>query len=108
MNVWKKGLFITRTPRDYLTMQVGRLTPHLVRSLDEAGDGVEKKSKIEAMQQGWLWAERRWSQITTDTGTGNPKAATREKGEKFFKTITEKVAAAFVELARTDVNSMYE
>jgi len=84
------------------------LTPHLVRPLDEAGDGVEKKSKIEAMQQGWLWAERRWSQVTADTGIGNPKAATREKGEKFFKAITEKVAAAFVELAKTDVNKMYE
>ncbi len=84
------------------------LTPHLVRPLEEAGDGKDKKYKIDALRQGWFWAERRWSQVTEDTGIGNPKAATREKGEKFFKSITEEVAKVFVELAESDVNHLYE
>ena len=83
------------------------LTPHLVRPLDEAGDGNDKKNKIEAIRQGWFWTERRWTQVTADTGIGNPKAATREKGEKFFKAITEEVAKALVELANTDKNNLY-
>ena len=78
------------------------LTPHLVRPLEEAGEGKEKKHKIEALRQGWFWAERRWSQVTEDTGIGNPKAATREKGEKYFKAITEEIAKVFVELAGSD------
>ena len=84
------------------------LTPHLVRPLEEAGEGKEKKYKIEALRQGWFWAERRWSQVTADTGIGNPKAATREKGEKYFKAITEEVAAVFVELSKSDVKHLYE
>jgi len=84
------------------------LTPHLVSSLNDAGYGKERKNKIEAIRQGWCWSERRWTQVTDDTGIGNPKAATREKGEKFFKAITEEVAAMFVELAKSDTNNLYE
>ena len=84
------------------------LTPEKVRPLDEAGEGKEKKFKIEALRQGWFWAERRWSQVTEDTGIGNPKQATRKKGEKYFKSVTEAIAKTFVELAKTDVNHLYE
>jgi creatinine amidohydrolase len=83
------------------------LTPHLVRPLEEAGDGKDKKYKIEALRQGWCWAERRWSQVTADTGIGNPKAATKEKGEKYFKAITEELAEVFVELAKSDIRDLY-
>ena len=84
------------------------LTPHLVRPLDEAGDGKDRKNKIKAIQEGWCWAERRWTKVTDDTGIGNPKQATREKGEKFFKAITEEIAAMFVKLAKSDTDNLYE
>jgi creatinine amidohydrolase len=84
------------------------LTPQLVSPLDEAGDGVDKKIKIEAMREGWCWAERRWTQVTDDTGIGNPKKATAEKGELFFKTITKKIAKMLVELANCDAKNLYE
>jgi creatinine amidohydrolase len=83
------------------------LTPELVRPLNEAGEGIDKKCSIKALQQGWFWAERRWSQITADTGIGNPKAATREKGEKFFKAITAEIASVFVELDQSDPKNLY-
>ena len=84
------------------------LTPNLVRPLEEAGEGNEKKNKIEAIRQGWCWAERRWTQVTEDTGIGNPKAATSKKGEKYFKAITEEIATAFWELAKSDMQYLYE
>ena len=84
------------------------LTPHLVRPLEEAGEGKDKKYRIEALRQGWVWAERRWTQVTEDTGIGNPKAATKEKGEKFFKAITEEVADVFLKLAKSDLNQLYQ
>ena len=84
------------------------LTPDLVRPLEEAGEGNEKKNRIEAIRQGWCWAERRWTQVTADTGIGNPKLATREKGESFFKAITEETARLFVDLARCDTNDLFE
>jgi len=84
------------------------LTPHLVRPLHEAGEGGEKKIKIGAIRHGWCWAERRWSQVTYDTGIGNPKTATREKGKEYFKAITEEVAAFFAEVASCDAERLYE
>jgi len=46
--------------------------------------------------------------VTEDTGIGDPKASTADKGKRFFETITEKVAAVLLELAKNDVGNMYE
>jgi creatinine amidohydrolase len=83
------------------------LTPHLVRPLTEAGDGAAKKFRISAIREGWAWAERKWLQVTKDTGVGDPRKASAEKGQRYFKTVTEKVANFFVEVATTDNNDLY-
>lgn len=83
------------------------LTPELVRPLTEAGDGSAKKFRFTAMQEGWAWAERKWLQVTKDTGVGDPRKATAEKGAKFFKAVTEKVATFFVQVAETPNNDLY-
>jgi creatinine amidohydrolase len=57
------------------------LSPQLVLPLAEAGEGNEKKHKIKEFSEGWAWSERKWSQISEDTGTGNPKFSTNEKGQ---------------------------
>lgn len=83
------------------------LTPHLVRPLSEAGDGAAKKFRITAIREGWAWAERKWLQVTKDTGVGDPRKASAEKGERYFKAVTEKVANFFIEVATTDNNDLY-
>ena len=83
------------------------LTPEFVRPLEEAGLGNEKKNKIAAFNEGWVWAERKWSQVTEDTGIGNPLASSSDKGEKFFLEITQRIAEVFVELDNADVNDLY-
>jgi len=82
-------------------------TPELVRPLEEAGDGREKKHRIAEFSEGWAWAERKWSQISADTGTGNPKKATAEKGERFFRAVTEKMGHFMVKLAAADTRDLY-
>jgi creatinine amidohydrolase len=52
------------------TSVIMHLTPHLVRPLSEAGDGAAKKFRITAIREGWAWAERKWLQVTKDTGVG--------------------------------------
>ncbi len=84
------------------------LTPHLVLPLTEAGSGKEKKHKIREFREGWAWTERKWSQITEDTGVGNPALATAEKGEKYFNAITLKIAIFLMKLSKCDVNDLYE
>lgn len=89
------------------TSVVLHLTPHLVRPLSEAGDGAAKKFRMAGIREGWAWAERRWLQVTRDTGVGDPRKATAEKGAKYFKAVTEKVAQFFKEVAEADRNDLY-
>lgn len=84
------------------------LRPDLVLPLEEAGDGKEKQSKIKAIREGWAWSERKWSSVTEDTGIGNPKKASKEKGEKFFKAVCEKLAELFKDVSEVSVNDRYE
>ena len=64
--------------------------------------------KIKAFNEGWAWTERKWSKISVDTGVGNPKAATKEKGGKYFKAVTEKMANLFYEISKADLENLYE
>ena len=84
------------------------LSPELVLPLDEAGNGIGKKLRIKALNEKWAWAERKWSKVTTDTGIGNPRKATREKGEKCFNEVIRKVSDLMIELCETEINNMYE
>ncbi|MEO9894368.1 creatininase family protein [Aurantibacter sp.] len=84
------------------------LRPDLVLPKDKWGDGASKKYKIKSYSEGWVWAERKWSEISADTGVGNPHKATSEKGEKFFNDIVEKLAQFMVELCDADLNDLYE
>ncbi len=84
------------------------LKPELVLPKEKWGDGKEKKNKIKAFSEGWVWAERKWSKISEDTGVGNPILATKEKGEKFFKAVTEKMANLFYEISKADIENLYE
>jgi creatinine amidohydrolase len=89
------------------TSVILHLTPHLVRPLQEAGDGAAKKFVFSAIREGWAWAERRWTQVTQDTGVGDPRQATAEKGARYFKAVTEKVGQYFYEVATTNRDSFY-
>ncbi len=84
------------------------LRPDLVQPLEEAGLGKEKKSRIKGIKEGWAWSERQWSMVTEDTGVGNPKKATKEKGEKFFKAVCEKLAELFKEVSEIEICERYE
>lgn len=84
------------------------IRPDLVRPLAEAGPGVERKIKIGGIREGWAWTERKWSQVTEDTGIGDPRLATAEKGEKYFNDVTRKMADLFIEIANADLDDLYE
>jgi creatinine amidohydrolase len=84
------------------------ISPELVLPLNEAGKGNSKKFKIKAFNENWAWAERKWSQVTSDTGIGNPIKATSEKGAKCFNEVINKIGNLMFELSMADINNMYE
>jgi creatinine amidohydrolase len=81
--------------------------PELVRPLGEAGDGEARRPKITAMREGWAWSPRKWTQVTADTGIGNPRAATADKGARYAGAVTSKLAELLKELARIDPSDFY-
>ena len=84
------------------------LKPDLVLPREKWGDGKDKKYKIKSFSEGWVWAERKWSKISEDTGVGNPHKSTKEKGERFFKNVTEKIGNFLYELSKADLDDLYE
>lgn len=84
------------------------LVPEMVLPLAEAGKGIGKKFRIKALNESWAWAERRWSQVTVDTGIGDPSKATPEKGQKCFNEVVRKIGELMKDLAGADTENMYD
>lgn len=84
------------------------LRPDLVLPKGDWGKGNSKKHKIKAFSEDWVWAERKWSEVSEDTGIGNPIYSTKEKGERYFKDATNKIGAFVYELCKADITDLYE
>ncbi len=80
----------------------------LVRPLTEAGPGASRRFSVRGLREGWAWAPRQWTQVTDDTGVGNPAAATASKGAQYFTAVTERIAGFLQELAAADPRAMYD
>jgi len=84
------------------------ITPDLVLPLSEAGDGKAKRFRIPALKEGLAWAPRSWTQVTGDTGSGDPSAATREKGIRHLDAVTTAIADFLVDLSKSESPDSYE
>lgn len=83
------------------------LHPDLILPLENAGEGNEKKSTIPGLREKWAWAERKWSQVTDDTGIGNPKKSNPEKGKKYFQDVCQKVGQLMIDICNADTKNLY-
>ncbi len=110
-NVVDKKLFFENSGDHADEMETSlmlHLKPELVLPKKHWGDGTEKKNKIKGIAEGWAWTERKWSKVSEDTGIGNPHLATKEKGMKFFNAIAERMGEVFYDIAKADVDDLYE
>lgn len=79
--------------------------PEWVLPLEQAGEGIEHPFAIESLNQKIGWTPRNWSFATTDTGIGNPKAASAEKGQRYVNIVTDKIAILLEEMAANEIYS---
>jgi creatinine amidohydrolase len=84
------------------------LAPEVTRPLSEAGSGKARQSRLRGVREGWAWTPRRWTEVTADTGIGNPAKATKEKGEEYVNAAVGQIAQYFTELAAIDPKELYE
>ncbi|NDV83724.1 creatininase family protein [Bacteroides sp. 51] len=71
--------------------------PELI-NLEEAGDGESKPFAIASLNEKIGWAPRHWDKATVDSGVGNPKKASAEKGERYLEPVIQKLAKLFTEV----------
>lgn len=91
---------------DMETSMVLHLRPELV-NMREAGPQPTAKFRLAGMQAGWARAPRPWDKYTEDSGAGDPRAATAEKGARFFEAVTQELAAFLVELSNAKIDDTF-
>ncbi|MBX7165744.1 MAG: creatininase family protein [Pirellulales bacterium] len=72
-----------------------------------ADDGTVRPTRFEAVNRGWVSITRPWHLLTTNTGSGNPHAATAEKGRRMMELLVERLATFLVELAASPLDEQF-
>jgi creatinine amidohydrolase len=93
---------------EFETSSMMLIRPDLLLPLSEAGDGATKRFKIEALRRGWAQAQRAWTQISKDTGSGDPSLSNPEKGKKYTDACIAELAKFLIDLSKADIKDMYE
>jgi len=113
VNWWQAGdpaVFVE--PGDHAgeleTAALLHVAPHLVHADRTTwGTGAARASRFEGVRRGWAWLPRRWTQVTDDTGVGDPRAATAEAGAQFVAQAVERIAAFCEAMATADPAALY-
>ena len=80
--------------------------PHLMRmELADAGQAIP--TKLEAVNKGWVSMTRPWHLATTNTGLGDPSAASAEKGRRLMEAVVDRLASFLIDLANTPMNDRF-
>jgi creatinine amidohydrolase len=80
--------------------------PELIH-LELADDGAARPSRLDAINRGWVSITRPWHLLTTNTGLGNPFAATAEKGRQLMDLLVERLGSFLIQLAATPLDEHF-
>jgi creatinine amidohydrolase len=80
--------------------------PELV-TLEAADAGAVRPTKFEAINRGWVEITRPWHLLTTNSGAGDPRAATAAKGEALTQLVVERVGRFLHELAASTIDESF-
>lgn len=72
-----------------------------------ADEGRKAPTRFDAVNRGWVGIARPWHLLTTNTGAGNPHAATAEKGKRLVQLIVDRLAGFLVELAAAPLDERF-
>jgi creatinine amidohydrolase len=72
-----------------------------------ADDGAVCSTRFEAVNRGWVSITRPWHLLTTNSGSGNPHAATADKGRRLMGHLVERLASFLVELSAATLDARF-
>ncbi len=72
-----------------------------------ADAGQAAASRFEAVNRGWVSITRPWHLLTTNSGSGNPHAATAEKGKRLMEVVVARLSQFLVELSAAKLDARF-
>ena len=72
-----------------------------------ADEGRTAPTRFHAVNQGWVSITRPWHLLTTNAGSGNPHAASAEKGRRLMQVLVDRLATFLVELSAAQVDERF-
>jgi creatinine amidohydrolase len=80
--------------------------PELVRA-ELADEGEAKPSRLDAVNRGWVTITRPWHLVSKNTGLGNPKAATADKGRQLMHILVDRLGQFLIDLAAARMDDRF-
>jgi creatinine amidohydrolase len=80
--------------------------PDLMRP-ELADKGAAKPSRFEAINRGWVSITRPWHLVSANTGLGDPRAATAEKGERLMAALAVRLGDFLAELGPAGMDERF-
>jgi creatinine amidohydrolase len=85
--------------------------PHLVAQREDgsliADQGETRPTRFRAVDEGWVTIARPWHLLTTNTGSGNPHAASADKARRAMEVLTDRLATFLVELSAAEIDDRF-
>lgn len=72
-----------------------------------ADDGAAKPSRFEAINCGWVSITRPWHLVSANTGLGDPKLATAEKGRRLMDQLSVRLGDFLARLALEEMDATF-
>jgi creatinine amidohydrolase len=92
------------------SMALAWFPQHVARHADgtlAADAGTIRPTRFEAVNRGWVSITRPWHLLTTNSGAGNPHAASAVKGKQAMDLVVERLAPFLVELAAAPLDETF-
>jgi creatinine amidohydrolase len=72
-----------------------------------ADNGAARPTRFEAINKGWVSITRPWHLVSANTGLGDPKAATAEKGQRLMEALSVRLGDFLAELAAAEMDERF-
>lgn len=72
-----------------------------------ADPGATRAFRFRALREGWVTVSRPWHLLTTNSGAGDPHAATAAKGKQIMAALVQRLADFLVELSQSPLDAVF-
>jgi creatinine amidohydrolase len=75
--------------------------------IELADDGAARPSRFDALNRNWVSITRPWHLVSANTGLGNPRAASAEKGQRLMDVLVDRLGKFLIDLASAPLDDKF-